>query len=129
MEEALHVIAYWVALLADAIAIFCVAAGVVETLLRGIPIAVRGDATGAQRRALFLRFARWLVAALTFQLGADIVGTSFSATWQEIGQLGAIAVIRTFLSYFLDREVDGTRELQYQREREKAEAAEHAPGN
>jgi uncharacterized membrane protein len=59
-------------------------------------------------------FARWLVAGLTFQLAADIVSTTSAPTWQEIGRLAAIAGIRTFLSYFLDREVDSTRELQHQ---------------
>jgi uncharacterized membrane protein len=76
--------------------------------------------TGDERRAVWLDFARWLVAALTFQLAADLIGTSFSPTWNEIGHLGAIAGIRTFLSYFLDREVDNTRRLQRERGTERA---------
>ena len=50
--------------------------------------------------------ARWLVAALTFQLGADIVATSFAPTWDELGRLAFVAAIRTFLSVFLDREIE-----------------------
>ena len=45
-------------------------------------------------------------------MAADIVNTSFEPTWDELGRLGAIAVIRTFLSFFLDREVQDTRSLQ-----------------
>jgi uncharacterized membrane protein len=74
---------------------------------------VKPAATNMEKRAVWLAFAQWLVAALTFQLAADIVSTSFSPSWDEVGRLGVIAVIRTFLSYFLDREVDTNRELQH----------------
>ncbi|MBS0319305.1 MAG: DUF1622 domain-containing protein [Proteobacteria bacterium] len=128
MEELLHTAAHAISLLVEAIAIGCVAFGALEALVRGVPTLFRGDATGMDRRDVWLRFARWLVAALTFQLGADIVSTSFSATWEDIGRLAAIAVVRTFLSYFLDREVDETRELQYARARERrAERADGRP--
>ena len=30
----------------------------------------------------------------------------FSPTWQEVGKLGAIAAIRTFLNYFLERDLE-----------------------
>jgi uncharacterized membrane protein len=56
-------------------------------------------------RQAFLRYARWLVAGLTFQLAADIIETSISTSWQTIGRVGAVAVIRTFLNYFLERDV------------------------
>ena len=46
--------------------------------------------------------------ALTFQLAADVVNTSFAPTSDELGHLAAIAAIRTFLGYFLDREMDDT---------------------
>jgi uncharacterized membrane protein len=52
-----------------------------------------------------VRYGRWLVAGLTFQLAADIIGTSVAPSWQEVGQLGAIAVIRTFLNFFLERDL------------------------
>jgi len=55
--------------------------------------------------AAWLRYSRWLVAALTFQLAADIIETSISTNWQTIGRVGAIAVIRTFLNYFLERDL------------------------
>ena len=54
----------------------------------------------------------WLVAGLTFQLASDIVRSAIAPTWNDIGQLGAIAVIRTFLTYFLDRDLAEQRRLQ-----------------
>jgi len=57
-------------------------------------------------RQAWLRYARWLVAGLTFQLAADIIETSISTNWQTIGRVAGTAVIRTFLNYFLERDVE-----------------------
>ena len=65
---------------------------------------------GNQRRAVWLEFSHWLVAALTFQLAADIVQTMVVPGWEDIGRVAAIAVIRTFLTFFLDRDIDTIRE-------------------
>ena len=50
---------------------------------------------------VFRGFAAWLVLALEFLLAADVLRTAISPTWNEIGQLAAIAAIRTFLNYSL----------------------------
>lgn len=60
-----------------------------------------------------LTLARYLALSLEFQLGSDILSTAVAPGWQEIGKLGAIAVIRTALNYFLGKEM-----------REEAERAE-----
>ncbi len=60
----------------------------------------------------YVQYARWLIAGLTFQLAADIVAPS----WESIGQLAAIAVIRAFVSYFLERDM-ATHERQERQER------------
>lgn len=52
-----------------------------------------------------LTLARYLALALEFQLGADILSTAIAPSWEQIGKLGAIAVIRTGLNYFLTREI------------------------
>lgn len=52
-----------------------------------------------------LTLARHLALALEFQLGADILGTAVAPSWDQIGKLAAIAVIRTALNYFLMREI------------------------
>lgn len=59
----------------------------------------------SRARSIWLDYARWLVAGLTLQLGADILESSIAPTWQAIAQLGTIAVIRTFLNYFLERDI------------------------
>lgn len=55
--------------------------------------------------AIRLVLARYLALALEFQLGADILSTAIAPSWQQIGKLGAIAVIRTGLNFFLSKEM------------------------
>ncbi len=38
-------------------------------------------------------------------LATDIVRTVIAPTWNDIGQLAAIAVIRTFLNHFLEKDL------------------------
>ena len=45
---------------------------------------------------------------MEFELAADIIATVVSPTWDDIGELGAIAVIRTFLNYFLERDLESS---------------------
>ncbi|MBN3853324.1 DUF1622 domain-containing protein [Paraburkholderia sp. Ac-20340] len=55
--------------------------------------------------AVRLIFARYLATALEFQLAADILSTTVSPTWDQLGKLAVVAVIRTALNYFLTREI------------------------
>lgn len=57
-----------------------------------------------------LTLARYLALALEFQLGADILSTAVAPSWDQIGKLGAIAIIRTALNYFLTREMEQERQ-------------------
>jgi uncharacterized membrane protein len=57
-----------------------------------------------------LHLGRWLALAIEFELAADILRTAMSPTWNEIGQLAAIIVIRTVLNFFLQKEIDKAEE-------------------
>jgi uncharacterized membrane protein len=48
----------------------------------------------------------WLALALEFQLAADILSTTISPSLEALGKLAIIAVIRTFLNYFLTKELE-----------------------
>src|SRR5262245_14635085 len=63
-----------VALAADAMALVMVALGSVDAFVRGIAVLLRRD--GHRERDVWIRFGRWMVAGLGFQLAADIVETS-----------------------------------------------------
>ena len=113
METVLAELSHYVSLVLDFLALLIIGYGAFEAFVGGIRVvAVHGPVDGAERRAVWIRFARWLVAGLTFQLAADIVDTAIAPTWDEIGRLGAIAVIRTFLNFFLERDMVEVRERQ-----------------
>ncbi len=112
MEEVLKTIAMYVALALEAVAIVVIVVGAVEAVIGIFGAMFRGHASNADKRAVWLEFARWLVAGLTFQLAADIVQTTVAPTWDEIGRVAAIAAIRTFLTFFLDRDIDAMRAFQ-----------------
>jgi hypothetical protein len=60
-----------------------------------------------------LGFGMSLALGLEFLLAADILRTAVAPTWEEIGQLAAIAAIRTGLNFFLGREfTEGERQIQ-----------------
>jgi len=106
MEALLHSIAHPIALAIQAVAIAFVTTGSAVALFKAARMLIAGTRSKGEFQAIWLNHARWLVAGLTFLLAADIVETSFSPTWNELGRLAAVAAIRTFLSYFLDREME-----------------------
>ncbi len=57
-----------------------------------------------------LELGRWLALALEFELAADILRTAVAPSWDEIGQLAAIIILRTALNYFLQKEIDKAAE-------------------
>jgi uncharacterized membrane protein len=105
MKEWLIVIAENVVVIVNAIALFIIVIGTIEAFLRSTRAIFSGSATSHELRNAYLHYARWLVAGLTFQIAADVIETSIAPTWEEIGRLGAIAVIRTFLNFFLERDL------------------------
>jgi uncharacterized membrane protein len=96
----------------DTIALVIVVLGAIEAAVGGI--ALLGASDGRQTRIVWLRYSRWLVAALTFQLAADIIESSIAPSWDDVGRLASIAVVRTFLNYFLERDIGELRERQHE---------------
>lgn len=115
MEDALKSIAAYISLGLQAIALLIIVIGAIEAVIDICRVMLDRRAANADKRAVWLEFARWLIAGLTFQLAADIVQTTVAPSWDEIGRLAAIAAIRTFLTLFLDRDIDTLREFQHTR--------------
>jgi len=107
MREWLGLISDPVITAIDAIALLVIVVGTAEVSVNVVRAAIKP--LGQQEaRKVWLRYSRWLVAALTLQLAADIIETSVTTSWQTIGRVGAIAVIRTFLNYFLEHDLEKT---------------------
>lgn len=113
-EAAIRWAVQWLRLGIETIGATLVCVGVIVAVVQLVRSLIQnqaGDFTGTR-----LTLARYLALALEFQLGADILSTAIAPTWQELGKLGAIAVIRTGLNFFLSREM---KEQQETREAEQ----------
>lgn len=99
----------WIEYLAIAVEITAaaiIALAVAEAALRAAPLFVRRNAPQDAKVDLRLALGRWLAVGLEFALAADILRTAIAPTWNDIGQLAAIAVLRTALNFFLAKEIE-----------------------
>lgn len=100
LESAIVAVAHFSQLLFEAASIFVVVAGGIAFAYSTASHRFAGAST-TPRQTL----ARFLVIALELQLAADIIATATNPSTEELIKLGAIAVIRTFLNYFLVMEI------------------------
>lgn len=84
----------------------------VMTTVRAVRTYARRPWSATAINDIRLDLGRWLALALEFELAADILRTAVAPTWDEIGQLAAIIVIRTALNFFLQREIEHAEERQ-----------------
>jgi uncharacterized membrane protein len=86
--------------------------GAITAFVRFVLIAVRTPHTSAPFVPVRLTLGRYLALGLEFQLASDVLRTAVAPSFKDIGQLAAIAAIRTALNYFLSREIaDERRQL------------------
>jgi uncharacterized membrane protein len=104
--ESLKTITASIALAVEAAGALLVAYGAAEAIYGSILTIVHKRTLPGERKEVWLRFGVWLLLGLEFELAADVVRTALSPTWQDIGQLAAIAAIRTFLNFFLERDLE-----------------------
>lgn len=97
----------------ETISVFCVITGLFKT----IQLALRSRSSLNNRpfNSIRICFGSWLALALEFQLGSDILATTIAPTPEDLVELALIAVIRTFLNYFLNKELEAEYNLQKQR--------------
>ncbi len=103
-DEAFTGIAGIAARLIEVAAVLFIVIGAVEAFYQSTLALFRG-ATLLARKRIWVHFARWLLLGLEFELAADIIRSVVAPTWRDIGQLAAIATIRTLLSYFLNQDI------------------------
>jgi uncharacterized membrane protein len=106
MEELFKTFAGYVALGVEAAAALLIVIGAADALYSMLARFFTGQVSPGIRKETWGRFGVWLLLGLEFELAADIVRTAISPTWNEIGQLAAIAGIRTFLNFFLEKDIE-----------------------
>lgn len=111
MQDTIKAITLWLATGTEGAAALIIGLASVEGTIRALFLFVpgmgpRGETDDRLKEDVRLKLGRWLAVALEFELAADILRTAVAPTWTEIGQLAAIAVLRTALNYFLQQEID-----------------------
>ena len=112
MEEYLRTATLFLAGLAEGAAAIIVAIAVVEALAGALYLFLPAKWRNSQKHHLAekedvrLRLGRWLAVSLEFLLAADILQTAVAPTWDDIGKLAAVAILRTLLNYFLEKEIE-----------------------
>lgn len=91
---------------AGAVVIFIGAAIAVVKFVRALP---RKDPDAFLPVRLSL--GRFLTLGLEFQLASDVLRTAIAPSFDELGKLAAIVVIRTTLNFFLSREIAEERRV------------------
>jgi len=89
-------------------AIVIIAWGALLTFLKFTKLEIkrlRGTKTYREKEILRHQFGSYLLLGLEFLIAADVILTITYPSLEEIAILASIVVIRTVISYFLDREM------------------------
>lgn len=105
LHTGLAAVVSFLKLLLESLSVLCVCLGLVRSLIMGGGYLRHTSWFLQTLPAMRLQFGSWLALALEFQLGADIIATTINPTLESLGSLGVLALIRTFLNYFLQREL------------------------
>ena len=101
--EIARLVSEWI----EIIAVIVIGVAVVVSILDGLIVRFRSD--GATAFKTFKRYiARGLLIGLDLLIAADIIKTvTLEATLENVVILGLLVLIRTFLSWSLELEIDG----------------------
>ena len=108
---------------AGAVVIFT---GALLAFVRFLVAAVRHRHEPHRFVSVRLGLGRYLALGLEFQLASDILRTAVAPTLREIGELAAVAAIRTALNYFLAREIKEEQDQLAERQRRDEAGEPHA---
>jgi len=83
--------------------------GLVLALVQAARAMIAGQVAGEAYRVVRTVFGRSILLGLEFLVAADIIRTvAVDPSLENVGVLGLIVLIRTFLSFSLQVEIDGT---------------------
>lgn len=105
MKEIAEIITKHLSSVVEILAAFVIAISLLKFIYRYISNLFRRD-EGTVNQKIRIQFGSSLALTLELLLGADILATAIAPTWNDIGKLAAIAVLRTALNYFLERELE-----------------------
>lgn len=87
--------------------------GIIESVVRFVALKLysRTNDVIQESETLRQRLGAHLLLGLEIFIGADIISSVVSPSWQKVGMLAAIVAIRTVLSFFLRMELKLVRKV------------------
>ncbi|HVG42320.1 MAG TPA: DUF1622 domain-containing protein [Chitinophagaceae bacterium] len=104
MKEVAEAITKHLSSTIEIIAAIVIAIALVKFLFKYVKHIINPN-DGITNQTIRIHFGSALTVSLELLLAADILATAIAPTWDDIGKLAAIAVLRTALNYFLEREL------------------------
>jgi uncharacterized membrane protein len=104
MEELAKNITISISHAVEILAAFIIGLGILNVLVTYL-LALFPKQSGFYKQAIRVQFGSSVAVALELLLGADVLATAVAPSWDAIGKLAAIAIIRTALNYFLNKEL------------------------
>ena len=109
---------HWIASIVEVLGVAVIIGGVIAASVWSVQQMYRGEWHGAFR-SYRANLGRGILLGLEFLIAADIIGmVAIVPTLERLAVLGLIIIIRTFLSFSLQIEIDGR--LPWRRERAEA---------
>jgi uncharacterized membrane protein len=105
MHDTVKTIAQYTAAVSEGIAVIFIISGMIGAVLIYVrkTFLIKTDYRANVESRNHLGYS--LSLGLEFLIGADILKTAISPTWEDLGKLAAIVGIRTVLNFFLTREL------------------------
>ncbi len=104
MKELPEILTRHLSSIVEVLAAFVIAVALLKFFYRYI-VHIFNPGDGFTNQTIRIQFGSALTIALELLLAADILATAIAPTWDDIGKLASIAVLRTALNYFLEREL------------------------
>lgn len=104
MNKIAEIVTRYLSSTVEILAAFVIAVALVKFLYRYLRHLLNPN-DGITNQTIRIHFGSALTVALELLLAADILATAIAPTWDDIGKLASIAVLRTALNYFLEREL------------------------
>ncbi len=107
--EKLHFILVWIQHLISFAGVFVILSGIIWALSSYIFYAITGQLTNENSKlnSIRLYLGRVLILGLEFIVAADLIGTTTAPDYYSVGILAIIVLIRTLLSFSLNKEIMG----------------------
>jgi len=102
MEEIAKQVTVNVSHAVEILAAIIIGIAVVKTLLNYFSLL---KSSKISKEEIRVQFGSSVAVSLELLLGADVLATAVAPSWDDIGKLAAIAVLRTALNYFLEKEL------------------------